>query len=265
VRTERIKRAAQSKVVLLWCCRRSALARALLRPRKYLFVGMSLSELQQSSYASDLSHIASPLNSARATQSAAAAARRVGISTHGVHIDAAKQRALMALSTKEAEEQARTFMRLGHHISLCPGLGESARRSLPLTLPNDAEAARAAARSNHAAAKRLPEDLVADAFQRIDRNGNGSLSRAEVIAACRNDAGVRSLLGMPAVFHDSDREQFERAFQAMDGDADKGISFHEFVNFFSLRSSPRSQPAQTQPQLRFAVSQPRELLGGQTM
>ena len=233
---------------------------------------MSLSELQQSSYASDLSHIASPLNSARATQSAAAAARRVGISTHGVHIDVAKQRALMALSTKEAEEQARTFseldrfdMRLGHHISLCPGLGESARRSLPLTLPNDAEAARAAARSNHAAAKRLPEDLVADAFQRIDRNGNGSLSRAEVIAACRNDAGVRSLLGMPAVFHDSDREQFERAFQAMDGDADKGISFHEFVNFFSLRSSPRSQPAQTQPQLRFAVSQPRELLGGQTM
>lgn len=229
---------------------------------------MSLSELQQSSYASDLSHIASPLNSARATQSAAAAARRVGTSTHGIHIDMAKRRVLMSLSTREAEEQARTFnelerfdRRLDQHLSLRPGLGESARRCLPLTLPNTAEASKLG--SNVALSKRTakhsPHVLIAEAFRKIDRSGDGSLSRAEVIAACRKDADVRSMLGMPADFQDSDREHFERIFQAMDGDADKRISLDEFVRFFSAR-----RPAQTQP-LRLAMNPVRERLDGHTM
>ena len=99
----------------------------------------ALSELQQSSYASDLSHIASPLNSARSNLSPSAAARRVGISAHGVNIDVAKRNALITLAAREAEEQTQTFseldqfdQRLDTHVSTRPKLGEAARRSLPL-------------------------------------------------------------------------------------------------------------------------------------
>ena len=64
-----------------------------------------------------------------------------------------------------------------------------------------------------------------EAFRLIDKNGNGRLSRAEVIQAVRRDAAVRSLLGLPATIRQEDgtRDVFEKVFQAMDSDDSKEV------------------------------------------
>ena len=73
------------------------------------------------------------------------------------------------------------------------------------------------------------------AFRRIDKSGDGSLSRAELVEACRQDAAVRALLGLPPIIRQEDgsRDQFERVFQQLDADASQSVSLDEFVRFFS--------------------------------
>ena len=193
------------------------------------------SELQQASYASELSHIASPLNSARSNQSTSAAARRVGMATHGVGIQLAKRAALVALTTKAAEEQAfsmseleRFDQRLDACLSERPRLAISGRLSLPLTLPEES--------SGSFRSTREPlHNIIARAFAKIDKNGNGELSRAEVIKACKADAELRAMLNLPQHIREGDgsREAFERIFQQMDADDDKVITFDEFHSFFA--------------------------------
>ena len=77
--------------------------------------------------------------------------------------------------------------------------------------------------------------MVAAAFRRIDTNGDGHLSRAEVIVACRTDAEVRALLGLPQHIRQEDgtREAFERVFQRFDVDDSKGIELDEFMRVFA--------------------------------
>ena len=77
--------------------------------------------------------------------------------------------------------------------------------------------------------------MVAAAFRRIDTNGDGHLSRAEVIVACRTDAEVRALLGLPQHIRQEDgtREAFERVFQRFDADDSKGIEMDEFMRVFA--------------------------------
>eukprot|EP00966_Prymnesium_polylepis_P287133 6631815-Prymnesium_polylepis.1 len=64
-----------------------------------------------------------------------------------------------------------------------------------------------------------------EAFQLIDRNGDGTLTRIEVIQACRHDARVRELLRLPETIRQEDgsREAFEEVFQKMDKDDSKGV------------------------------------------
>merc|ERR1740121_57296 len=79
-----------------------------------------------------------------------------------------------------------------------------------------------------------PRQAVAsEAFRIIDKNGNGSLSRIEVILACRRDPSVRALLGLPATIRQEDgsRDRFEQVFQAMDSDDSKDVDFEEFARF----------------------------------
>ena len=87
------------------------------------------------------------------------------------------------------------------------------------------------------------ERHVEVAFERIDTNGDGFLSRAEVIKACRSDALVRQLLGLPQTIRQEDgsRDAFELLFQRLDMDDSKSISFDEFLCIFgrSARSSTR--------------------------
>ena len=83
------------------------------------------------------------------------------------------------------------------------------------------------------------EAQLRKAFDSIDANGNGTLSRAEVIRACRNDADVRVLLGLPArIAEGASRDAFERIFQQLDPDESRDIDFGEFCAFF-VRHSPR--------------------------
>lgn len=60
----------------------------------------------------------------------------------------------------------------------------------------------------------------AEAFELIDRNSDKTLSRIEVIQACRNDPRVRELLQLPERIRQEDgsRDAFEDVFQKMDVD-----------------------------------------------
>ena len=71
---------------------------------------------------------------------------------------------------------------------------------------------------------------IAEAFSLIDANGDGVLSRAEVIKACRANERVRTLLGLPKNIRQEDgtRDSFEEVFQKFDADDSKSITLDEF-------------------------------------
>ncbi|KOO52952.1 hypothetical protein Ctob_015688 [Chrysochromulina tobinii] len=102
--------------------------------------------------------------------------------------------------------------------------------------------------------------MVAAAFRRIDTNGDGHLSRAEVIIACRTDAEVRALLGLPQHIRQEDgtREAFERVFQRFDVDDSKGIEMDEFMRVFAdegrIKSLEALDAMLAQPELTSASS-----------
>ena len=85
---------------------------------------------------------------------------------------------------------------------------------------------------------------MAAAFEVIDRNRDGVLSRIEVIKACRSNAYVRSLLGLPSVIRQEDgsRDRFEAVFQAIDVDDSKAIDPTEFSRLFMTLRSATTQP-----------------------
>ena len=70
------------------------------------------------------------------------------------------------------------------------------------------------------------------AFKKMDKNGDGRLSRAEVIQALRKDVEVRKLLGLEEFEtirqEDGSRDAFEKVFQALDADSNKMIDEKEF-------------------------------------
>ena len=101
--------------------------------------------LQQTANLATLSEYASPLNSARSTQSARAAARRVGMTAYGAQIARDKRAALASLAKKEAEEHKQTLAdidtfddRLDACLRARPMLADSGRRSLPWKHPSKA-------------------------------------------------------------------------------------------------------------------------------
>lgn len=65
----------------------------------------------------------------------------------------------------------------------------------------------------------------------MDRNGDGIISRIELIQACRNDPRVRTLLGLPQAIRQEDgtRDTFEQAFQLLEEDASNGITLEGFL------------------------------------
>ena len=73
-----------------------------------------------------------------------------------------------------------------------------------------------------------------EAFDLIDENRKGVLSRAEVIKACEANAKVRKLLGLPKKQEDGTRDSFEAVFQKMvdeDNDDSKSIKLDEFTSY----------------------------------
>ena len=73
-----------------------------------------------------------------------------------------------------------------------------------------------------------------EAFRLIDKNGDGVLSRIEVIQACRNDGEVARLLRLPQQIkqEDGSRDRFEEIFQMMDIDDSKEVDLQEFQTFW---------------------------------
>ena len=114
-----------------------------------------------------------------------------------------------------------------------------------------------------------PRINVSTAFDLIDRNGDGVLSRAEVIKALRDNADVRQLLHLPAHIRQEDisRTEFERVFQAIDTHESKTITRDEFEAYFSEgkrtsaseRRTPPVPPVRQSAQAR-ALVQPSALL-----
>ena len=217
-----------------------------------------MSTLQQTSVAPSLSELASPLNSARSTQSARAAARRVGMETHGVHILTAKRAALVRLADKEAEEEATTMRELESfdaRLATClrarPKLADSGTLSPPRTLPiSAAEEEEQGSGTMHSRAPRAAKpaakagggsSAAVRAFKRIDRDGSGVLTRKEILKALREDATVRRLLGLEQFSrqHSEDHDAFEAVFQGLDADDSKTIGLAEFEAAFGAGVTPR--------------------------
>ena len=71
------------------------------------------------------------------------------------------------------------------------------------------------------------------AFKLIDKNGDGVLSRIEVVKALRTSAKVQKLLQLPAIIRQEDgtRDEFERVFQAIDADNNKQLTLQEFERY----------------------------------
>ena len=91
---------------------------------------------------------------------------------------------------------------------------------------------------------------IAEAFARIDTNGDGVLSRIEVIKACRADEGVRMLLRLPQVIRQEDgtRDVFERVFQRLDADDSKEITLVEVsCTLCSHATTPLAYPLSQSP------------------
>ncbi len=73
----------------------------------------------------------------------------------------------------------------------------------------------------------------AEAFNRIDVDRDGRLSRTEILLACIRDASVRELLSLPASigYEGPARECFESIFRRLDSDHSGAVSLQEFTSF----------------------------------
>lgn len=91
--------------------------------------------------------------------------------------------------------------------------------------------------------------MIEEAFRLIDKNGDGVLSRTEVIKAVRTNQSVRNILGLGGVvrqgvcrFESRTREQFEAIFERLDADKSKTVSLDEFMRAL-LPTEPEAPPA----------------------
>jgi Ca2+-binding EF-hand superfamily protein len=92
----------------------------------------------------------------------------------------------------------------------------------------------------------LDKSEIEAVFRLIDKNGDGALSRAEVIKACRANEKVHTLLGLPKNIRQEDgtRDLFEVVFQKLDADDSKSITLDEFSKHLrKSRSSHNPDPA----------------------
>ena len=105
---------------------------------------------------------------------------------------------------------------------------------------------------------------IKEAFELIDANSDGCLSRAEVIKACKASHKIRTLLGLPGVIRQEDgsREVFEKVFQALDHDDSKAVDLSEFQRFFQQTPEWPPQPVQTQAAPSLALQQADAALSG---
>lgn len=82
-------------------------------------------------------------------------------------------------------------------------------------------------------------------FARADRNGDGRLTRAELILQLREDQELAKALHLPRRVGDGERDAFEAVFQRIDQDDDRSITAEEFAaSFRSAENSASRSDAQ---------------------
>jgi hypothetical protein len=110
--------------------------------------------------------------------------------------------------------------------------------------PSAAEAECAADPAPSRSRRQFRRASIETVFERMDRKGDGQLSRADVLVALRHDAAVADLLGV--VQHVSQegptRAQFEAVFQRLESDNSKVISRHAFLDAFTGAPKPDARP-----------------------
>jgi hypothetical protein len=79
-----------------------------------------------------------------------------------------------------------------------------------------------------------PESSLSNRFFELaDKNADGTLSRAEIVACCKSEAAFAEFVGLPSTIRDSERVLLEDFFQKADADGDKRITLEEFVAHFN--------------------------------
>ena len=96
------------------------------------------------------------------------------------------------------------------------------------------------------------QDPLRAAFESIDKNNDGFITRAEMIKAVRSQPAVRKLLGLDAFRQGSEgHTAFERKFQAMDADDSREVSWEEFSLLLNVEPNATvRQPADADQEAR---------------
>jgi len=97
---------------------------------------------------------------------------------------------------------------------------------------------------------------VVDAFKLMDKNGDGELSKTEILIALRKQEAVRSLLGLAAVkfSEGEEKDAFEAAFSKMDADASDMISPKELDTWLRGALVSTSGPPALEQSLQKAIA-----------
>lgn len=74
---------------------------------------------------------------------------------------------------------------------------------------------------------------VAEVFNLCDKNGDGVLSKAELLIALRKQESVRAVLGINDVSEGEGREKFEQLFTRMDKDSNATVNVQELDAFMA--------------------------------
>ena len=87
-----------------------------------------------------------------------------------------------------------------------------------------------------------------DLFNRIGRDHDGNITRAEMIKTVRAHADARQVLGLPSIIGENQRAQLEEVYQGLDADDSRTIEFDEFVQFMEGRTElPHGTPRTRSP------------------
>lgn len=78
------------------------------------------------------------------------------------------------------------------------------------------------------------EQRVRALFERLDVNGDGNISKVEMIKALKTDPEAAALLELPRHIRQEDgtRDSFEARFQAMDRNDSRSLDWNEFWSYF---------------------------------
>lgn len=77
-------------------------------------------------------------------------------------------------------------------------------------------------------------EQLRNAFARVDANGDGGITRDEIMSAIRKDRDLGHMLGLHGETDDERVFEAGRVFQSMDTDGDEEIDVDEFVNYFGV-------------------------------